>query len=173
MALSSPEILDLEDDDLLLQADDYPSSDSPHKCTLSIPVNQDPDTGIASANNILPNAVLATATNGGQGITGAQASGPARGHTPSSPPQALHWYWLKLLWPGLVPSLQPVSAGMKTWKLLQPTKLFQGIAQCCNVFATGSRASTSRTSTLSTIYFKAVTVQPQNDLVHSVFPHFW
>ena len=53
MALPSPEILDLEDDDLFLQADDYPS-ESPPKSTL---VNQpDPDTGIASTINTLPNA---------------------------------------------------------------------------------------------------------------------
>ena len=85
MALSSQEIFDLGDNDFLLHADDYPS-EAPY-ALLSTLANKDPGTGIASLSNILLSADLATATCGDQGMkVHMQASGPARDHTPSSPP---------------------------------------------------------------------------------------
>ena len=83
--MDSYEILDdLEEEEFLLQVDVYLSEPPPPR--QSTPEHtQDPGTGIASAN-ILPTVVLATATHGGLGMNGAEASGSARNHMPSPPP---------------------------------------------------------------------------------------
>ena len=82
MALSLPEIFDLEDDDLL-QADDYPSRTTQ---ILSSTVKQETQNWYClRCEYMFPYAELATATDGGQDIKITWVSGPARVHMPSSP----------------------------------------------------------------------------------------